>query len=100
MSSRRAFLPLAVVALSVLTACGASAPPAKELADELIDTLTELPPEVRNCMHDKVANFGLTESEAQSFKDFDDVAEKAAAGNEQARLIIGQFESALATCNN
>ena len=101
MSPRRTFIPLALVALSVLTACGQSAPPAKELADEMIDTLTdaEASPEVKACMHAEVAKFELTDEQALGFKDFDDVAEKAAGGNELALGIIADFEAALASCN-
>jgi len=87
-----------VLSLTVLSACGASAPPAKELADELIDTL-EVGDEVKGCMHSVVADFSLTEEQAQGFSDFDDVAEKAAGGNELARGIIADFEAALTACN-
>jgi len=98
-SLRRSFLPLAVVALSVLTACGASAPPAKELANEIIDTL-DVSDEIKACMHAAVIDFSLTEDQAQGFKDFDDVAEKADGGNELAIGILKDFENALASCNN
>ena len=98
MSPRRTFLPLAVVAVSVLTACGASAPPAKELANELIDTL-DVSDEVKDCMHTKVDDFSLTEDQAQGFEDFDDVATKASGGNELALGILDDFEAALASCN-
>lgn len=86
------------MSLTVLTACGASAPPAKELADEMIDTL-EVSDSVKTCMHDVVENFSLTEEQAQGFADFDDVAEKAAGGNELARNIMADFEAALTACN-
>ena len=92
------FLPVAVVALSVLTACGASAPPARELANELIDTL-DVSDGVKNCMYAKVDDFSLTEDQAQGFEDFDDVAAKAAGGNELALGILDDFEAALASCN-
>jgi hypothetical protein len=97
-SPRRLFLPVTVVALSVLTACGASAPPARELANELIDTL-DVSDGVKNCMHAKVDDFSLTEDQAQGFEDFDDVAAKAAGGNELALGILDDFEAALASCN-
>lgn len=93
------FLPLAVVALSVLTACGASTPPATEVAHEMIDTLTELPLPVRDCMHAKVDDFGLTEEQSLGFKNFDDVATKAAGDNQLAIDILKDFEDALASCN-
>ena len=101
-------VPALVVSLGVLTACGASAPPAKELADELIDTMEfGLDPEtqaaeiesIRGCMHDEVADFGLSESDAQGFEDFDDVAAKAADGQERALQIMADFEQSLAACN-
>ena len=98
MSLRRSFLPLAVVAVSVLTACGAAAPPAKELANELVDTL-DVPDSVKDCMHGEIDDFSLTEEQAQGFKDFDDVATKAAGGNELAIGILADFEAALASCN-
>ncbi len=86
------------LSLSVLTACGASAPPAKELADELIETL-DVSDATKECMHGAVADFSLTEEQAQGFSDFDDVAAKAAGGNELARGIVADFQAALAACN-
>ena len=88
---------LAALSLTVLTACGASAPPAKELADEMIETLEESDT-VKACMHQQVAEFSLTEEQAQGFSDFDDVASKADGGNELALQILDDFESALASC--
>jgi hypothetical protein len=96
-SSRRSILATAALSISVLSACGASAPPAKELADEMIDTLDVAQP-VKDCMHKAVADFSLTEQQAQGFKDLDDVAEKAAGGNELAKQIMTEFQSALAAC--
>ena len=90
--------PALVVSLAVLTACGASAPPARELADELIDTL-EVSDEVKACMHDAVAEFSLGEEDAQGFDDLDDVAAKAADGQERALQIMDDFERSLAACN-
>jgi hypothetical protein len=95
---------LAVLALTgVLTACGASAPPAKELANEIIDTLEEdgvpLSNAVKDCMHKQVDEFQLTPEEAQGFENLDDVATKAEEGNEQAKLIMLRFEQSLASCN-
>lgn len=98
MSVRRCFLPLAVVGVSLLTACGASAPPAKELANEMVDTL-DVPDSVKACMHEAIAEFSLTEEQAQGFKDFDDVATKADGGNALAIGILADFEAALASCN-
>ena len=89
--------------MAVLTGCGASAPPAKELADEIIDTLevdgVPVSDEIKACMHKEVDDFALTEQEAQGFSDLSDVAKKADAGNEQAKQIMQRFEDALASCN-
>ena len=82
----------------MLTACGASAPPGKELANELIDTL-EVSDEVKDCMHEAVTDFGLSEEDAQGFDSFDDVAAKAADGQERAIQIMADFERSLAACN-
>ena len=92
-----------VALMTVLSGCRASAPPAKELADEIIDTLevdgVPVSDEVKACMHKEVADFNLTEQEAQGFSNLDDVAHKADAGNEEAKLIMKRFEDALASCN-
>jgi hypothetical protein len=95
---------LAVVALTgVLTACGASAPPAKELADEIIDTLEEngtpVSDAVKACMHRENDEFELTSEEAKGFDNLDDVATKAHEGNAQAKEILARYEAALASCN-
>ena len=87
-----------MVGLSVLTACGASAPPARELADELIDTL-EVSDSVKACMRTEVADFALTDEQAVVFEDLDDVAAKADGGNELALGIMADFQAALAACN-
>lgn len=52
-----------------------------------------------SCMRQEIDDFGLTEEQAQGFSDFDDVAEKAAGGNELARNIMADFQTALAACN-
>lgn len=96
--SRRSLLAVVALSFGVLTACGASAPPAKELADELIDTL-EVSDAVKECMHAEVESFQLTEQQAQGFEDLDDVAAKAAGGNDLARSIMDDFQAALASCN-
>ena len=88
---------LALGALA-LTGCTNSAPPAAELADEMIDTL-DVSDAVKTCMKAEVEGFALTEDEAKGFEDLDDVAKKADAGQEQAKQIIARFEEALASCN-
>lgn len=99
---------MVALSLSVLTACGASAPPADELADELIDTMEfGLDPardadrieEIRSCMRQALADFELSEAEAQGFQNLDDVAQKAADGQELAQQILDRFEAELAACN-
>lgn len=82
----------------VLSACGSGAPPAAELADEMIDTL-DVSDEVKACMKAEVEGFELTEQEATGFADLDDVAAKAADGQEQAKQIMARFEASLAACN-
>ena len=98
MKLRRSILPLAVASLTLLAACGASSPPARELAHEMVDTL-DVSESVKSCMHDEIDGFSLTEEQAQGFEDFDDVADKAAGGNELARTILQDFEDSLASCN-
>jgi hypothetical protein len=91
-----------VVALALgalaLTGCTDSAPPAAELADEMIDTL-DVSDAVKDCMKAEVEGFALSEDEATGFKDLDDVAKKADEGQEQAKQIIARFQEALASCN-
>jgi len=97
-SSRRSIIALAVASITVLSACGVSAPPARELANEMVDTLDVSEP-VKECMRQEIDDFSLTEDQATGFSDLDDVAAKAAEGNELALQIMGDFQSALASCN-
>jgi hypothetical protein len=87
----------------LLTACGASAPPADELANEMIDTLevngVPVSDEIKVCMHGKVEEFQLTDDELSGFDSLDDVAAKAADGQQQAIAIMDRFEASLASCN-
>lgn len=98
MKSRRSIIALAAASVTVLSACGASAPPAKELATEMVDTL-DVSDNVKDCMRQEIDDFSLTEEQAQGFSDFDDVAGKADGGNELALQILGDFQAALAACN-
>lgn len=98
MSSRRSILALAVASIAVLGACGVSAPGARELATEMVATLDVDEP-VKACMTQEIADFSLTEEQATGFSDLDDVAAKAADGNELALRIMGDFQNALASCN-
>ena len=50
-------------------------------------------------MHGKVEDFELTDDELQGFESFDDVASKAADGQQQAIDIMDRFEASLASCN-
>lgn len=93
----RRFVAVAALALTVLTACGASAPPARELADEMIDTL-DVSDSVKECMHRELDEFSLTPEEAAGFEDLDDVAAKADGGNELALQVMARFEASLASC--
>lgn len=96
-SNRRRVTLLVAVSLSALAACGNPAPPAKELAVEMIDTLNESE-NVKACMRQRVEEFTLTPEEATGFEDFDDVAAKADGGNVLAQQVIARFESQLAAC--
>jgi polyhydroxyalkanoate synthesis regulator phasin len=99
--SRRSIIALAAALVTVLSACGASAPPARELATEIVDTMVErgdITESEAACMRQEVEDFSLTEQQAQGFSDFDDVAAKAADDNELALQIIGDFQAALASC--
>jgi hypothetical protein len=93
----------AVAAIAVLSGCRASAPPARELANEMIATLerdgTPLSDSVKECMRGKVTDFRLTDAEQVGFKDLDDAAKKAADGQEQALDIIARFTAELKSCN-
>ena len=96
-------LATAALSLGVLTACGASSPPAEELAHELIDAARgpdgqPLSQAERDCMNEQVDEFELTEVEAQGFDGLDDVFEKAANGQEQALQIVARFEGDLERC--
>jgi hypothetical protein len=107
-----ATVALAVAATGLLSACGASAPPARELADEMIDTL-DVSDEVKACMHEELQAFSVG-GEGATFSSLDAAAESAAAAearleedpdasvspNEQAAMqIIDDLEAQLATCN-
>jgi hypothetical protein len=100
--SPRSLLAATATLMVVLTACGASPPPGRELADEIIDTLERdgepLSDEVKDCMHQAVEDFRFTEDEAAGFDDLDDAAEKASEGQEQAIQIMDRFQAELADC--
>lgn len=91
--NRRSLVAVVALAGVGLTACGASAPPAKELAVEVIDsmvadgTITDAEGE---CMRDKVAEY---EGEM-----LDDIAERAAGNDATGLEELGQFQADLAAC--
>ena len=100
-TSRRSIIAFAAASVTVLSACGASAPPAKELATEMVDTLVtdgQISESEGDCMKQVIDDFSLTEEQAQGFSDFDDVASKADGGNELALQIMGDFQDALVSC--
>jgi hypothetical protein len=89
--STRSFAVAVIVVAGVLTACGASAPPAPELALEVIETL-DVSESVKACMRDKVAGFDLADFEA---------IKRGADDNVAAEDIeaLSKFQAALASCN-
>jgi hypothetical protein len=95
-SRRRSLVAVTALSLSVLTACGASAPPGKELADEMIETL-EVSDTVKECMHEAAADFQIAPD--SGFESFDDMAQKAADEQPQAVAVLAEFEAALDDCN-
>ena len=69
----------------------------------MVDTLEgangePLSDDVKQCMHDAIDDFRLTEEEAQGFENLDDVAKKADDGQEQAMTIMDRFQDELASC--
>ncbi|HSJ90575.1 MAG TPA: hypothetical protein VK917_00820 [Ilumatobacter sp.] len=96
MNRRRSLVAVAALSLTVLTACGASAPPGRELADEMIDTL-DVSDAVKQCMRQAVDDFEIDPD--AGFESFDDMAQKAADDQPQAVAVMAEFESALAACN-
>lgn len=95
----RLFVAVAVVSVGFLTACGTSPPPADELAHETVDAADGISDAVRECMHARVDEFELTETERQGFDNLDDVFNKAAEGQEQALTIVDRFQADLESCN-
>ena len=82
-------LAVAVVAGVALTACGATAPPAGELAVEVIDTL-EVGEDVKQCMRDEVAEFGESTLE--------EMAKLASEGDSRGVEGMEECQAALAGC--
>lgn len=83
----------AALAAVALTACGASAPPAKELAIEVIDSMVadgEISERAGECMREKV--------DAYTGDDLDQIAERADAGNTEAEADLDKFQADLESC--
>jgi hypothetical protein len=86
----RSLLAALAVGTVVLTACGSSAPPAKELAIEVIETL-EVTDTVKACMTAKVNEF--------EGEQLDSIAEAAEGGDQDAIAQLDEFQDALESCN-
>ena len=82
-------LAAAVLAGVALAACSATAPPAAELAVEVIDTL-EVDEDVKQCMRDEVAEFGEST--------LDEMAKLASEGDSRGVEGMDEFQAALAGC--
>lgn len=91
--TRRSLAALAVLAATGLTACGASAPPAKELAVEAVDSLVAdgyINEREADCMRGKV--------EAYTGDELDNIAEAAAGNSAEGLEQLDQFQADLADC--
>ncbi len=91
--TRRSLVALAVLGGSVLTACGASAPPAKELAVEVVDSLLAdgtIDAAAAECMREKISGY---EGDM-----LDDIADRAASDNADALESLAEFQADLAAC--
>lgn len=91
--NRRTLVAFVALAATGLTACGTSAPPANELAIELIDALEAdgtLKSTQAACMRERV--------EAYSDEELDDLAERADSGNAEALDGMRKFQQDLADC--
>lgn len=103
MKSSRSFVVTMAGALSVLTACGASTPPTREVINELIDTAEQdgepLTDDVKACMHEVADGFTLTDDDASNFNDLDAVFNRADEGDETANKIVERLGDELKSCN-
>ncbi|HWL45571.1 MAG TPA: hypothetical protein VNQ73_21700 [Ilumatobacter sp.] len=92
-SSRVTLVALVALAATGLTACGASAPPAKELAVEVVDSLLAdglIDADEADCMRSKVAEY--------TGDALDNIAERANNNDANALEALEQFEADLADC--
>ena len=103
MKPHRPTLAAVLLAVTTLAACGATPPPAEELANELIETAERngvpLSDGVKACMRTAVDEFRLTEDEANDFKDLSGVFDKADDNQSEALAIVDRFREALEACN-
>ena len=81
------------MATAVLTACGASAPPPAELANELVDTL-DVSDAVKDCMHERLGEYTDADLEALLNGLESDNTETQA----ESQQALDEFERDLAGC--
>jgi hypothetical protein len=86
----RSVLAAVIVSTGVLAACGASAPPADELAIEVIDSL-DVSESVKECMRAEVGTFAEDE--------LDQIAAAANDGDAEGLADMAAFQAALEDCN-
>lgn len=91
----RRVVALAALATAALTACGVSAPPPNELANEMVDTLKNVSPQAKACMHDKLESYSDNDLEAITNGLASDNTETQA----DSQAALDRFESDLAACN-
>lgn len=85
----RSVLAAVIVSTGTLAACGASAPPANELAIEVIESL-DLSDAVEACM--------LAEVDTFTDDELDQIAEAADDGDAEANAAMDAFQAALEAC--
>lgn len=90
----RRVVALAALATAALTACGVSAPPPAELANEIIDTL-DVSDSVKDCMRVALAEY--TDDDLNAITDGLNSENTETKAEAEAALV--QFERDLAACN-
>ncbi|HUF98327.1 MAG TPA: hypothetical protein VMM60_09360 [Ilumatobacter sp.] len=92
----RSVLAAVIVSTGVLAACGASAPPANELAIEVIDSLQGVSETEKECMRAEVDKY-----EGEDLDRFAELADQYEQGNTtdtSGAEEMDAFEAALAAC--
>lgn len=89
----RRVVALAVLATAVLTACGASAPPPAELANEMVDTL-DVSAAVKDCMHERLEAYTDSELEAM----LDGLESENTETQTESEDALADFERDLRSC--